>query len=188
MRCFVALVPSPAQADRIAAWGAEALGPLPWARPLPPESLHVTLAFLGELDPAVAGRAGEIVAALAPRPVELRLGPELVGVPRRRPRVLALAAAGERIAGLHRQLTDTLAAAGSFAPERRPLWPHLSVARVKRGALDGSRGRAAIAALPALAGVAAAAHPAARLVLYRSELGPRQATYTALAEVRLPER
>ncbi len=186
MRCFVALVPARSLVDRVAGWGAETFAPLPWARSLPPQSLHVTLAFLGELDHGAVGRAGEIVSAVAPERTELRLEPELVPVPRRRPRVLALTAAGDRIAPLQAELAAALAGTNLLERDRRPFWPHLSVARVKRGALDGGRGRAAIEALPRLTGEAAAPRPASRLVLYRSELGPERATYTALAEIALP--
>jgi len=183
LRCFVALVPSRSLVDRVARWSERELAPLSWARPLPVESLHVTLAFLGELDGGAVARAAEIVAAAPAQPVELRAGPELVAVPRRRPRVLALPISGERIAGLHERVVDPLVAAGLFERERRPLWPHLSVARVRRGALDGRRGRAVVETLPRLSG--AAATPAARLVLYSSELGGERATYTALAEAAL---
>lgn len=186
MRCFVALAPSRPLAERIAAWSEETLAPLSWARPLPAGSLHVTLAFLGELDADGAGRAAEIVAAVTPRPVELRLDPELVAVPRRRPRVLALTATGERITDVHVAVSAPLVAAGLLPPPSRSLWPHLSVARARRGALDGRRGRAALAALPRLTGSAAEPEPAARLVLYRSELGAAGATYAALAQIELP--
>lgn len=185
MRCFVALVPSRSLVDLVAGWGEEVFAPLPWARPLPPESLHVTLAFLGELDSAAVERAGEIVDAVDPRRVELHLGPALVGVPRRRPRVLALTAAGEGVAGLHERVTDSLAAADLFERDSRTFWPHLSVARIRRGALDGRRGKAVVEALPRLVGVAAVPHPASRLVLYRSDFGPERATYTALAQIGL---
>lgn len=187
MRCFVALLPSRSLADRIAAWGGGAFAALPWARALPAESLHVTLAFLGELDPGDVERAGEIVTAVDPQPVLLRLGPELSGLPRRRPRVLALNVAGERIDGLHVRVSGDLVAAGMLAPPSRAPSPHLSVARIKRGALDGKRGRTTVAALPQLPLEMATPQPAARLALYRSELSSAGAAYTALAEIELPE-
>lgn len=167
-------------------WGEEALAPLESVRPIELASLHVTLAFLGELDARGAERAGAIVGALRPRPVRVRLAPAVVGVPRRRPRVLALGEVEGESEHLQAELSRALVGAELLEPEGRPFWPHLSVARVRRGALDGSRGRAILESVPPLAGRALEPHDAERVVLYRSELGPERAAYTALAETMLP--
>jgi len=186
LRCFVALVPAEALVESVSGWGEAALASLESVRPIEAGSLHVTLAFLGELDEERAGVAGGIVAGVEPRTVRMRLESGAVGVPRRRPRVLALNEVGGEVGSLQAEVSEALVAAGVHEPEGRPFWPHLSFARAKRGALDGKRGRAAIEALPPLPEEALQPRAATRLVLYRSELGPERATYTALAEAALP--
>ncbi len=186
MRCFVALVPAEALVESVSGWAKAAVAPLESVRPLEQGSLHVTLAFLGELDDHGVGAAGEIVASVEPRAVRMRLESGAVAVPRRRPRVLALDEAQGEVASLQAEVSEALTGAGVLESEGRPFWSHLSFARVKRGALDGKRGSAAIEALPPLSDAALEPHAASRLVLYRSELGPRHATYTALAEAPLP--
>jgi 2'-5' RNA ligase len=146
-------------------------------RVLPPEALHVTLAFLG-------GRAEEEVEPIAAAlravaaPVE---GLSLAGpawLPPRRPSVLAvdLADPGGACARLQGAVSDALAALGAYAPERRAFRPHVTVARVRRGArVDRT--------LPDLAPGPTFAAPA--LTLYRSRLGPKGASYDALARTPL---
>ncbi|MFN8150699.1 MAG: RNA 2',3'-cyclic phosphodiesterase [Solirubrobacterales bacterium] len=186
MRCFVALVPARSLVDALAGWGDEALGSLEWARPIPRGSLHMTLAFLGEIEADAAGRAGEVVRAIEARQVDVRLEAEVVGVPARRPRVLAFAGRGGEVEGLQDAVAGALADAGVHEPERRPFWPHVSVARVRRSSLGGGDVSTAIAALPSLGGEALQPGPAERLVLYRSHLGAGRARYEALAELALP--
>ncbi len=64
MRCFVALWPDEAARARLAAVAREQQRRFPRARPMRPENLHLTLAFVGELDPARAARVAAALAAL----------------------------------------------------------------------------------------------------------------------------
>ena len=74
-----------------------------------------------------------------------------------------------------------------YKPEKRPFWPHVTVARVKpegRGSKRPRRvgrqpGKLPIELLSPVRGV--------RMTLYRSELQPRGARYTPLAQVELSE-
>lgn len=187
VRAFIALVPPPATIAAIAAWQQRALGDRDGLRAIAPEGLHLTLAFLGDRDEDEIGRAREaLLAATAraagPAPIPVAIGPEPIGLPRHRPRVVAFAAASPGAVGLHEALLARLAASGLTLPERRSFRPHLSVARL-RG--DAGRGRAALAGLPAL-GSAGHTFDAVRVSLYRSQLRSQGARYSALADVDLP--
>jgi 2'-5' RNA ligase len=174
-RLFVALeLPEEVRAA-LAAWRPrdEAL------RPVAPEALHVTLAFLGARDEEEAPAIGALLAPLA-RPVRaLALG-GAVWLPPRRPGVLA-ARVEDRdgaLAALQADVAGVLARAGVFAPERRPFLAHVTVARVRRGAAVPRDDRAA-------AGPPAMGFAAPSVTLLRSHLSPRGARYEALTRVAL---
>ena len=69
--------------------------------------------------------------------------------------------------------SEALEAGGWYRPEKRPFWPHLTLARVKRG-------RRRVAALPDDP-APAEPFPAAALTLYRSTLRPQGALYEPIA-------
>ena len=105
-------------------------------RPVPPEALHVTLVFLGWQDESAAERIaeaafGSLPAAPAPRLAATGVRP----VPPRNARLLALDLDDEdgRATALQGAMSDTLEAGGWYRPEKRPFWPHMTLARVKRG-------------------------------------------------------
>jgi 2'-5' RNA ligase len=185
-RAFVGLDPPEDVATALAAWAREELAVREGVRALPAASLHITLAFLGNLDADSVAGARAVVESIDPRRIALRLEPGVVGVPRRRPRILALEEAGGEIGGLQEEVEGKLVAAGLLAPPERPFWPHLSVARVRRGALDGRHGRTVIAGLPPPPRSALAGFDAVRVALYRSELRSEGASYSSLADIYLP--
>jgi len=98
-----------------------------WVRP---ESMHVTLKFLGETEPARLGDIrGAVAAANSPRPVEMRFRGLGFFPHERRPRVLWCGVeASPNLPQLAADVDRSLAAAG-FAPESRPFVPHLTLAR-----------------------------------------------------------
>ena len=72
LRLFCALRLPHETAERLTVWQREALAGVPEVRPLPPEHLHLTLAFLGhrsveELD-AILGALREAAAPAEPSP------------------------------------------------------------------------------------------------------------------------
>jgi RNA 2',3'-cyclic 3'-phosphodiesterase len=149
-------------------------------RPVPAAHLHVTLAFLG-------GRPeGEIaaVADTALQAVDGLAAPELrpsrvVPVPTPYPRLFALDLADPegRAHEAQHSVTGSLARAGLHSPERRPFWPHLTLARV-RGV---GRGRRPAVAVPPLQGAPPDRSLSFdRVTLYRSHLSPAGARYEAL--------
>jgi RNA 2',3'-cyclic 3'-phosphodiesterase len=175
--------------DRVRAglveWGREALGD-PALRPVAPESLHITLAFLGYLPEKEIPRLEEIVAASrAPAPA-IELGDPVPRPERGRPRLFALPASSPATIALQASLRERLVEARLYAPEKRPFWPHVTVARVRREE-RGSK-RPALVSKPPGVVPQALLQPAVcrRLTLYRSELQPQGAQYTPLAQVELP--
>jgi RNA 2',3'-cyclic 3'-phosphodiesterase len=147
-------------------------------RQLAPESLHVTLCFLGwrwaDEIPAI-GAACELVANM-PAP-ELAIGRPL-WLPPRRPGVLAVELE-DRGGGLGRAqaaLSAALVAGGWFAPETRPFLAHVTVARVRKGAR---------APRDELSGPPATAITADAVTLYRSRLLRGGAQYEPQRTVRL---
>ncbi|HET9154378.1 MAG TPA: RNA 2',3'-cyclic phosphodiesterase [Solirubrobacterales bacterium] len=170
-RLFVALDLPDGVREGIVAWGREALSD-PALRPVAPESLHVTLAFLGyrpekEIE-AVAAAVGE---SAAPAPwVELR-DPEK-RPPRGRPRLFALPAISPVTVALLAGLEQRLEEKGFYKPEKRPFWPHVTVARVRPEA-RGSRRPAVVSEPPGpIPGELQEPRMSVRMTLYRSVLQP----------------
>jgi RNA 2',3'-cyclic 3'-phosphodiesterase len=177
-RLFVALELPPRARERIVEWRSRAVGGREDMRLVADRSLHVTLAFLGrrpEAEVDAIGAALEGAAAgLAPgRPAATGVW----GLPPRRPRLFALDLEDRRgrAAAVQQSISDALAAGGWYEPERRAFWPHVTLARVRKGA------RAAAIDEPP----PAEPFTASVVTLYRSHLSPRGASYEPLAQVRL---
>jgi 2'-5' RNA ligase len=185
-RLFVALdLPQDVRAGLVD-WQRTALSD-PALRVVRPEALHMTLVFLGyqaEKDARAIAKSAFDINLEAPA-VEL-IG-EPVGVPPgKRPRLIALAANSEQTVALQKQVEERLVEAGFYEPEKRPFWPHLTVARVKPEVPKGRK--------PAL--LRNPPHPLpehmfrffrpTRLVLFKSHLRRTGAEYEPLAELELP--
>lgn len=183
-RLFVAADPPADVASALAAWGRAQRTRGGGLRTLAPESIHLTLAFLGErpgadVEPAVAAVAGAVAewtAAGGGGAVSVRLGGP-AWLPPRHPRALAVEVGDPdgTLAALQHAVAAGLTTAGLWTPETRAFRPHLTVARLparsgRGGLLDPSP--AATFVLPAL-------------VLYRSFLSRAGARYEALERVPL---
>lgn len=154
------------------------------ARWVSPEHHHITLWFIGEVDPPTHEA---IVGALRPPFAVPAFTLEIGGLgafpPRGKPRVLWLGVrvGGESLAALYRELARRLEPLG-FAPEMRPYSAHLTIARVKdvpRAAVE--RLHRALASSDPSAG----ACTIAAVTLFRSRLSPRGAHYEPLLRVPL---
>jgi 2'-5' RNA ligase len=184
-RLFVALDLPDAVRAGIAAWGREELVD-PALRPVRAESLHITLAFLDYLPEKEISRLGEIVESSGGRVPSIELDDPVPRPERGRPRLFALPAASPETIELQAGLERKLVAARLYEPEKRPFWPHVTVARVKREERGSKR--------PALVGKRPGPLPkdlsqlfrGVRLTLYRSQIQPQGAQYTPLAQVELP--
>jgi 2'-5' RNA ligase len=178
-RLFVALdLPEDAR-EALVAWRERALGGRGELRLLDPAALHVTLVFLGYLPEGEIDRIAELTAAALPPaepPVLTALG--VKPVPPRAPRLFALDLAddGDRCGALQAEVAGALAGAGLYEPEKRPFWPHVTLARVRKGA----RVRASAPPPPPIDPWRGTA-----VTLYRSVLRRDGARYDALHRVAL---
>lgn len=174
-RLFVALdLPEGARAELVE-WRAAALRH-PDLRLVSPEALHVTLVFLGHLPEAEIPRIAEALPEAAPAPRLQATG--VKPVPARQPRLFALDLADEddRATAIQGSVSDALQELGLYEPEKRPFWPHVTLARVRKG----GRVRGLEVADPP-------AEPwrATAVTLYRSRLSREGARYEALHRVAL---
>jgi 2'-5' RNA ligase len=184
-RLFVALdLPGEVRAG-IDAWGKEALAD-PGLRPVPAENLHITLAFLGSRAEEEVERIGEAVReSVGPAPWVELLEP-VQRPPRGRARLFALPVLSPGTEALQAGVEQRLVEGGFYEPEKRPFWPHVTLARVRPQG-RGSRRPAAIADPPGkLPEALSEAFFGVRLSLYRSVLLPSGAQYVPLAQVELP--
>ncbi len=181
-RLFLALdLPEPARAG-IATWRDELVSGRADLRPVRPEALHVTLVFLGWQDEAAAPRMAEAAFGALPAGPAPRLTPMGVRtLPPRSPRLFALDLEDEggRATALQEAASAALEGGGWYRPEKRPFWPHLTLARAKRG----ERRVRPIQDGPA----PPASFEASAVTLYRSTLRPQGALYEPLARTVLAD-
>jgi 2'-5' RNA ligase len=184
-RLFVALDLPDDLREGIVAWAREALAD-PALRPVAPESLHITLAFLGQRQEEEIEAIAEVVRErVGPAPWVELLDPEQ-RPPRGRARLYALPALSPGAEALQAGLAHGLAEEGFYALEKRPFWPHVTVARVRPEG-RGSRRPAVVENPPGkLPEGMSEARICRRMTLYRSELQPTGARYVPLAQVELP--
>jgi 2'-5' RNA ligase len=183
-RLFVALDLPDEVRDGIVTWQRETLTDAA-LRVVRPESLHMTLVFLGyqpekAIDDVSAAALAPARGIAAP---QIRLLPKPVGKPKGRPRLFAIEAEAPDVVELQAGVSDSLEAAGFYKPEKRPFWPHLTVARVKpekRGSKRPARLEGPPEPLP---GEREQMFGSVRLRLYRSHLRPQGAEYESLAEL-----
>ena len=181
IRCFVAvLLPERVRAG-LAAVSAELRGQtrgLSWVRA---DNLHLTLRFLGEVEPAMLPhvRAAVMDAAGAVAPFTVSLSGLGGFPPGRAPRVLwaSVSTGGEAMMALYETLETALATRG-VQRESRPFHPHVTLARSR-----DQRGASGVANVlgtgPPFGEIQVAA-----LHLMRSELDPRGARYSVVTEAR----
>jgi RNA 2',3'-cyclic 3'-phosphodiesterase len=184
-RLFVALDLPPVVRDGIVAWQRAELTHEK-LRVVGPENLHVTLAFLGYLPEKAIAEVAEVVHSVDTAAPRIRLAADPVAKPRGRPRLFALDAQSGATVALQADLERELAGRHLYKPEKRPFWPHVTVARVrpeKRGSKRPARIESPPGELPA-----ALREPflGVRVTLYRSTLRPQGAEYAPLAQVALP--
>ncbi len=159
-------------------------GVVRWTRP---DSIHLTLQFLGDVPPdqieAVTGALRAACAGRAPFAFELAgagVFPNL-----NRPRVVwvGVVEPSGALAALQPWVGQALAPLG-FRPEERGFTPHLTIGRAARDA--GPRDLAALGALVDHAGIGALGRVAVDHVnLMKSDLKPDGAVYTPLAVIPL---
>jgi RNA 2',3'-cyclic 3'-phosphodiesterase len=141
-----------------------------------PETLHLTLRFLGETELERLERMlPSLERAAAGCPLSFgRLAGLGIFPPRGEPRVLWLGIDLEAPVMTLQRDVERLAVDEGFPLERRPFRPHLTLGRFRPG---GRR--------PALPEVEPVPAPLERLVLFRSQLRPEGAAHTPIASFAL---
>jgi 2'-5' RNA ligase len=184
-RLFVAVDPPAEVREQLAAWARSAAAGLglragkagrPPLRLLAPDTLHLTLCFLGSRPVAEIEAVGEALDSCGVQPGALRVGAP-VWLPPRRPRALAVEIHDDdgQLAGLHAEVSRALSAACDWEPERRRFRAHVTLMRLAAGAAVRSRqGEPELPPTPPLR------FTPSELVLYRSWLSPAGASYEPL--------
>lgn len=176
-RLFVAAVLPDAVCAELSRWARHAVGGRPSMRRLEPETLHITLCFLGEQPlssvselAGVLGAAAETVAGLG----QLSLGAP-IWLPPRRPRALAVEVGDPAgtVRSLQAQLATDIAATIEWDRGPQRFRPHVTVARMR----PGSERATALEPTPQLS------FSCNKVALLRSHLEPAGARYEALASV-----
>ena len=166
----------------------------PALRAIDADALHVTLCFLGYRPERTIEEIASVVTGLDPRPVEMRLEREPVGIKGRRPGLYAVSAPSEAAEALQAELSERLAARRLYEPEKRPFWSHVTVARVRseRGPKGSSgrrrRGKPRLVEMPPGPLPQELLQPfgGVRVALYRSHLRSSGARYERLSALELP--
>lgn len=128
-RAFIALWPDAPSRHALARSRPPAA---PGVRPLHPADLHLTLAFLGDLDAATASALTAHLSGAAPPAMTLDTLHTERWPDERRPRVQVLCyAEAEALTRLHATVSAALRAVG-VPIESRPYRPHVTLARLAR--------------------------------------------------------
>ena len=177
---FVALDLPEAARGNLVEWRDRLIAGRQDLRPVRPEALHVTLTFLAWQDESAVDRIAAAAFDAAARCAPPLLTPAGVRpLPPRDPRLFALDLDDEdgRAVELQAAVSGALEAGRWYRPEKRPFWPHMTLARVKRG----------VRRAPPLGDAPPPGEPfvAHELTLYRSTLRPQGALYEPLARRRL---
>lgn len=158
--------------------------PVAWVTP---GNLHITLKFLGGVDPAMIGPVTAGLAKVAARAMPFPLTIQGLGAfpSLTRPRVIwaGTDAGAETLIALATSVQHALAGLG-FPPEARPFSPHVTLGRVRAPQRDQALADALAEAERRALGVVEVAY----MSLMRSDLSSRGARYTELAAYPLGAR
>lgn len=180
IRCFVAVE---CGGDEVAAKFNEVRRMLKATRAdvklVEPENIHLTLKFLGEIEPSLVEQVSQVVKETSFQPFDARL--EGVGVfPNlRRPRVVwaGITDGVPQLMEVWKDVDTKISGLG-FERERRRFSPHITVGRVRSGR---NRDRL-VEEISALSDYVFGDLQVDRIVLKKSVLTPRGPIYTTLAE------
>lgn len=163
------------------------------ARWVPPENLHLTLRFLGEIDDPAAERlvADVRLACTETEAFNLPIEEAVRAIPSASRASMLWSTFSDphgTCSDLVRRLSDTIASHG-FAPESRPFAPHVTLARLRGAAridevllssLDDDVRAALGGGVPSVS--------VRTITLFSSTLSRSGATYSTVAEIDLPSR
>ena len=191
MRIFIGIDLDPEVRARIERFLEGVEGFAPEARWVRPESLHITLKFIGEQPPERVEAITEHLRRVESSPFEIRAGGYGFFPTAKAPRVFWIGIhAGPQLAELAGSIDMATAELG-IPREDRPFSPHLTLARAGAGRSSGSPkwrkgdGPNAIFAvlekrLAAMADLDFGKMTAREFILYQSQLSPKGSKYTKL--------
>ena len=146
--------------------------PLPGAKWVAEEQIHLTLRFIGDVDDALLKMIVASLSGIVAAPFSLAIQGVGCFPPKRDPRVLWVGVAGSSaLLGLQRDIEMALVRNG-LEPEGRPFFPHITIARLKE--------TPAARVAPFLrqhARIATRSFPVTQFVLYSSTLIPQGAIH-----------
>ncbi len=160
-----------------------------------PSSIHLTIKFLGDIDEQLVDSLREAIAILIKFHSTIQIPMERIGAfpHSHQPRVLWVGPSDQwghgedakQLAALHQAVEGCCRSFG-FAPDNRPLSPHLTLARIKEGerqlgqtlSKNGVMDRSLSLELL----------PVETVVLMKSELRPTGSVYTKLWEVLVSDQ
>ena len=164
---------------------------LPDLRWVDPQGIHVTLAFLGELnhEQLVEAISATEAAARKATPFEYRLKGLGIFGSSRQPRVIWMGVEdlpsgkvqGSPLQLVHHVLSRELELRG-FEVEKRPFSPHLTLTRIKQPLSPDAQQRLQRILHSRVAGLASVANQVNTLCVMKSELSRSGAKYTCLKE------
>jgi 2'-5' RNA ligase len=131
VRLFVALELPEAVREALASFREAAADPAVW-RPVSPDAIHVTLAFLGNRPDSDVTTISDVLSGAAGAAPRLMLDGALL-LPPRRARVLCASISDPdgTLTALQARVSAGLVDAGVFEPESRPFRAHATVARLR---------------------------------------------------------
>src|ERR1039457_7307086 len=196
MRIFIGIDLDPEVRARIARFVEGVQGFAPDARWARPESLHITLKFIGEQPPERVEAISERLRRVEGSELEIRSGGYGFFPTAKAPRVFWIGIhAGPQLAELAGSI-DVATAELGIPREDRPFSPHLTLARAGAGRSSGSpkwrKGDAPNATFAVLEKRLAAmgeldfgTMTAREFILYQSQLSPKGSQYTKLRRFSL---
>ena len=196
MRIFIGIDLDPEVRARIGRFLEGVEGFAPDARWMRPESLHITLKFIGEQPPEQVEAITERLRRVESTAFEIRAGGHGFFPTAKAPRVFWIGVhAGPQLAGLAASI-DVATAELGIPREDRPYSPHLTLARAGAGRRLGSaKGRKADGPnaifavlekrLAAIGELDFGTMTANEFILYQSQLSPAGSKYTKLQRFRM---
>ena len=196
MRIFIGIDLDPEVRGRIARFLDGVQGFAPEARWVRPESLHITLKFIGEQPPERVDAIRERLRRIESSAFEIRFGGYGFFPTAKAPRVFWIGIeAGPQLAELAEKIDMAVAELG-IPREDRPFSPHLTLARAggRSGSPKWRKGDGPNSAFAALEKRLAAmgeldfgGMTAHEFILYQSQLSPGGSKYTKLQRFKLEQ-
>ncbi|HEX4786086.1 MAG TPA: RNA 2',3'-cyclic phosphodiesterase [Candidatus Sulfotelmatobacter sp.] len=194
MRLFIALDIDDEIRERIARFVDGVAGFSPDARWAKPESLHVTLKFIGEQPEAAVEQIKQALSAISAKTVEIQFRGYGFFPTAKSARVFWLGMeSGPQLAALALEIDEKMATLG-IPKEDRVFTPHLTLARAlgrsvapRRSKGDGANRIFELLQkrLSALSTLELGSMTARKFFLYQSQLSPKGSKYTKLARFDL---